>query len=43
MREPEHTRLSLLAKAMVIPFCAAFITGNSPLEPVTAATTISVS
>ena len=43
MSDPEQTRLSLLASAIVIPLSAAPTTGSKPADPVIAATTISVS
>ena len=43
INEPEQTKLSLLARAIEIPFSAALTTGINPAEPVMAATTISVS
>ena len=43
INEPEQTKLSLLAKAIEIPFFAALTTGINPAEPVMAATTRSVS
>ena len=40
-KDPEQTRLSLLAKAIGIPFFAVLTTGINPVELI-AATTISV-